>query len=413
MDGSLYAQVKKRRALGFSPSSCLASITNFTQSPSHSTSAPMPLSTDITHSSPIPSRVERDKSEKDRHRETAILDDGDCSTHRPEHLAQPCNGRPYSHTHSFCGPDLTNAHAQTHQPKHHTLPCNRTAQVPARDLCVSQPDLLWERGRCLHHHPCTEAIRQLYSYPLEDSLLHSPLSHPLSSHSHTLPPQTCTFFSGEACPWIHCSAPSQGHTHMFPSLPTNQSLLPSPYRELHFSSAPPTSCSCRDCSRLREDVALHSLRDREFEGLPWSREAECGFRREAPVYWRDRRPENHWESVQDSEFWRRKTIMSPVMSSYGHRQTAPKHDPALYVADIQPEHITPLSPFPSPQSSGYHSPYLPCPCSPQVLRESPSYASINHSPDSAPFAFNPSPQRANHNNAEKSKHILKGNHTMT
>ncbi|XP_057194970.1 tensin-2 isoform X2 [Triplophysa rosa] len=403
LDGSLYAQVKKHRVPGSSPSSCLASITNFTHLPNHSTSAPMPLSTYTTHSSPLPSRAERDKSEKDRHRETAILDDGDCSPLRPERSAQPCYGRPYSHTHSFCGPDLTNphAHAQTHQPKHHTLPCNRTTQVPARDLRVSQPDLLWERGRCLHHHPCTEAIRQLYSYPLEESLLHSPLSHPLSSHSHTLPPQTCTFLSGEACPLIHCSALSQGHTHMFPSLPTNQSLLPSPYRELHFSSAPPTSCSCRDCSRLREDVALHSLREREFEGLPWSREAECGFRREAPVHWRDRRAENHWEDVQEAEFWRRKTMMSPVMSSYGHCQTIPKHNPALYVAGTQPEHITPLSPFPSPQSSGYHSPYLPCPYSPQVLRENPSYASINHSPDSAPFALIPSPQRANHNNAEK------------
>lgn len=403
--------MKKRRAPGSSPSGCLASITTSTHSPSHSTPASLSPSTDTTHSSPPPCHAEREKSEKDRHRETAILDDGDCSPLRPDRLAQPCYGRPYSHTHSFRGPDLTNpqALAQTHNPKHHTLPCNRTTQVPVRDLCVSQPDLVWERGRCLHHHPCAEAVRHLYSYPLEEPILHSSLSHPQSSHSHTLPPQTRTFFTGEACPLIHCSAFSQSHTHMFPSLPTNQSLLPSPYRELHFSSAPPTSCTCRDCSRLREDVALRFLKERELEGLPWSREAECGFRRDSPLHWRDRRAENHWEGVQEAEFWRRKTMMSPVMVSYGHCHSVPKHDPALYVADTQPEHITPLSPFPSPQSSGYHSPHPACPCSPQVLRESPSYASISHSPDSSSFAFTPSPQRAIHNNAEMSKHILNGN----
>ncbi|XP_073671322.1 tensin-2 isoform X2 [Paramisgurnus dabryanus] len=421
LDGSLYAQVKKRRAPGSSPNGCTPSIKSSTHStPSHSGSAPpvhlsiqplSPPSTDTTHpsaplqsQSPLPSRAERDKSEKDKHRETAILDDGDCSPLRPERPVQPCCGHPYSHTHSFCGPDPTNPHAlaQTHHPKHHTLPCSRTTQVSARDLCVSQPDLLWERGRCLHH-PYTEPIRHLYPYPLQESHTHSTLTHsPQSSHSHTLPPQTRTYFSGEACPLFYCSALSQGHTHMLPSLTPNQSLLSSPYRELHFSS--PTSCSCRDCSRLREDVALHSLRERELGGL---RETEFGFRREGPMHWRDGRTETHWEGVQEADFWRRKMV-SPMMSSYGHCHTVPKHDLALYVADTQPEHVPTLSPYPSPQSSGYHSPHPPCPCSPQVPRESPSYASISHSPNSSPFALTPSPQRANHVNAsaEKNQHVL-------
>ncbi|XP_051568954.1 tensin-3-like isoform X2 [Myxocyprinus asiaticus] len=423
LDGSLYAQVKKRRALCSSPSRCPASIKTSTPSPCHSSSTPLihhsiqPLSltTDSNHSSSpsmshssLPSHVERKIREKDedrdKHRETAILDDGNCSPLRPDCTVQSCYGRPYSHTHSFCVPDMTNPHAlaQTVHPKHHTLPCCHTAPLGVRDLCVSQPDLLWERRRCLHH-ACSEAVRHLYSCPTQET----PLSHSQSSHSHSLPPQTCTFVSGEVCPLFHCSALPRGHTHIPPSLSPNQSLLSSPYRELCYNSAPPTLCSCRDCSHLREDVALYSLRGRELEGLPWSRAAEFGFMRVGPGHWRDGRAEPHWEGVQDSEYRRHKTVMSPVtLLSYRHCHIAPKQDPAVYVTDTQPEIITPLSPYPSPQSSGYHSPHPACPCSPQRFRESPGYTSISHSTNSSQLALTPSPKRANHNNAsaEESQH---------
>ncbi|XP_051563576.1 tensin-2 isoform X2 [Myxocyprinus asiaticus] len=419
LDGSLYAQVKKRHAPESSPSGCQASINTSPHSTSHSSSTPhihlsiqpLSLTTDSNPSSSpskscslLPSCVESEKRVKDEHRETAILDDGDCSPLRPDRSVQPCYSHPYSHTHLFCSPDLTSPHAlaQMVHPKHHTLPCNRTASLPVRDLRVSQPDLLWERGRCLQH-ACSETVRHLYSYPTPEM----PLSHSQSFHSHSLPPQTRSFISGEACPLIHCSALPQGHTHIPPSPSPNQSLISSPYRELRYSSAPPTSCFCQDCSRLREDVALHSLRGRESEGLPWSREEEFGFRREGPVHWRDGRVESHWEGVQNSEYWRRKTVMSPVtLLSYGHCHTVPKQDPAVYVTDTIPEHITPVSPYPSPQSSGYHSPHPPCPCSPQPFKESPGYASISHSTNSSPLAFTPSPRRASHNNssAEDSQH---------
>uniref|UniRef100_A0A8C1A9Z5 Tensin 2b n=1 Tax=Cyprinus carpio carpio TaxID=630221 RepID=A0A8C1A9Z5_CYPCA len=421
LDGSLYAQVKKRRAPGSSPSECPTSIQTSTHSPSHSSSTspihlsiqPLSLSKDTICSSAPPKSLSpplREKREKDedreRHRETAILDDGDCSPVRPDRPVQSYT-RPYSHTHSFCDPDLTSLHAlaQTPHPKHHTLPCSRTAPLPVRDLCVSQPDILWERGRCLHH-PCPETIRHMYSYPTQETHLYSPLSHSQSSRSHTLPVQTRAFYSGEGCPVVHCSALPQGHAHIPPTLTPNQSLVSSPYRELRYSTTPPTSCSCRDCSRLREDVALHSLRCRELEALPWSREAEFGIRREGPMHWRDGRAESHWEGVHEGEYWRRKLAMSPVMSSYGHCHTVPKQDQPVYVSDAQPEHISPLSPYPSPQSSGYHSPHPPCPCSPQPIRESPGYASISHSPNSSPIAITPSPKRANHNNAsaEESQH---------
>nr|XP_021327488.1 tensin-2 isoform X1 [Danio rerio] len=416
LDGSLYAQVKKRRAQGSSPSRCPTSIKPSTYSPTHSSSTspihlsvqPLSLSKDTSRSSAAPESLTplpREKREKDenreRHRETAILDDGECSPLRPDRPVQSCYGHPFSHTHSYCGPDLPSPHAIAVQPKHRTLPCNRTTPLSVRDVCVSQPDLLWERGRCLHH-PCPESVRHLYSYPPQETHTHSPI--PQTSHSHTLPPQTRAYFSGEACPLFHCSALPQGHNHIPPSLSPNQSLLTSPYRELRYSTTSPTSCSCRDCLRLREDVALHSLRGRELETLPWSREAEFGIRREAPVHWRDGRAESHWEGVQEAEYWRRKIAMSPVMLSYGHCQAVPKQEQAVYVTDPQPEHG--LSPFPSPQSSGYHSPHPPCPCSPQPFRDSPGYASISHSQNSSPIALTPSPKRANHNraSAEENQH---------
>ncbi|XP_051997101.1 tensin-like isoform X2 [Xyrauchen texanus] len=417
LDGSLYAQVKKRRELCSSPSRCPASIKTSTHSSCHSSSTPLirhsiqPLSltTDSNHSSSpsmshssLPSHVEREIRKKDedrgRHRETAILDDGNCATLRQDRTVQSCYGRPYSHSHSFCGPDMTNPHAleQMVQPKHHTLPCCRTTPLGVQDLCVSQPDLLWERGRFLHHVR-SEAVRHLYSCPTQEM----PLFHSQSSHSHSLPPQTCTFVSGEVCPLFHCSALPRGHIHMPPSLSPNQSLLSRPYQELCYNSAPPTSCSCRECSHLREDVALYSLRGRELEGLPWSREAEFGFMRVGPGHWRDGRAESHLEGVQDSKYWHQKTVMSPVKL-----HTAPKQDPAVYVMDTQPENITPLSPYSSPQSSGYHSPYPTCPCSPQRFIESPGYASISHSTNSSQLALTPSPKRDNHNNAsdEESQH---------
>ncbi|XP_072540507.1 tensin-2 isoform X2 [Salminus brasiliensis] len=408
LDGSLYAQVKKRRNPGSGSYSCKPGINPSTPTTSQPFQ-PISPSSDSGHSStpselleepplPPPHRDDRERvqvrqSERERDRETAILDDGECSPHR---MASSCCGRPYSQPQAYCVPDLPRAHPQTVRPKHHTLPCSLTSSpLTVHEVCVSQPDLPWNRGRC-PHHTCSQPARPFYAYPSQDAHTHSPLMRTTrSSHAHTLPAQTRLFYSGEVCPLFHCSTNSHGHTHIPPPHPSHQSLPASPYRDLRFSSAPPTSCSCRDCAHLSDDLTLHSLRVNQFESLPWSRDAGFGCRREGPVHWaRDGGMESHWDRAQGAEYWRHRTAVPPTMSSYGHGHchSLSKQDPPVYVVDQRPD--SPSSSYPSPHSSGYHSPHPPCPCSPSRVRESPGYASMGHSPNASPLALTPSPKRA-------------------
>lgn len=316
---------------------------------------------------------------RQKDRETAILDDGDCPHLPVEHS---CCGRPYSHPHSYLGPDLSKTPPQKLHPKHYTLPCTRTSTLPVYEPCGSQKNFLWERGLC-QHHICT---RSCYPYP-------SPETHTYtrtrSSHAHTLPVQARLFCSGDRGPLFHYSALANNHTHIPPPQSSHQSLLPSPYHELRFSSTSLTSCSCRDCSHLREDLS-HSFRVNQVESFPWPREPGFGYRREGTVHW----TRGDMES-QDTDCWQHRAVLPPMMSSfgYGHRHchSISKHDYPVYGADPRPDPSS--SSYPSPHSSGYHSPHLPWPCSPPHVRDSLGYASMAHSPNSSPLAHTPSPKR--------------------
>ncbi|XP_066520912.1 tensin-2 [Hoplias malabaricus] len=439
LDGSLYAQVKKRRIPVSSSNSCKTEMDPSTPSPTTTSTSqpfqPVSPSSDSGHSStpselleepplPPPHTETEDKkralerqSEKHRDRETAILDDGDCPALK---LDSPCCGRPYSHPQTYCVPDLPSTHPQKLHPKHHTLPCSLTSSpLPVRDVCLCQSDLLWDRGRC-PHHTCPQQSRGLYVYPSQDIRTHSSRLHTTPySHAHTLPAQTRLFCSGEAYPLFHYSAHSHGLTHIPPSLPSHHSVPSSPYRELHYSSSPPTSCTCRDCSHLREDLSLQSFRISQLESVPWSREAGFGCRREGPVHWaRDRAMESHWDKAQGPEFWRHRTAVPPMMSSYGHEHchSVSKQD---FVLDYRSD--PPSSSYPSPHSSGYHSPHPPCPYSPPQVRESPGYSSMGHSPNTSPPALTPSTKRASvetlsYSHSPKAplgEHSLQHNHTET
>ncbi|MCJ8729131.1 hypothetical protein PDJAM_G00102720 [Pangasius djambal] len=394
LDGSLYAQVKKRRVPGSTPNNppvinsstpsqlpCLNSDTSHRSTRSELEGPPLSSSHYLHQREEKDRDGERDKSNvREKDRETAILDDGDCSRLRVE---RTCCGRPYSHPHSYLGPDLSKTPPQKLHPKHYTLPCTRTSTLPVCEPCGSQPDFLWERGHC-QHHICT---RSCCPYPSPETHAHT---HTRSSHARTLPVQARLYCSGDACPMFHYSALAHNHNHIPPPQSSHQSLPSSPYHELRFSTTSPTSCSCRDCLHLREDLS-HSLRVSQLESLPWHREPGFGYRREGAVHWGR---EGDMES-QDPDCWQHRAVIPPMMSSFGcghrHCHSISKQDRPVYGSDPRPDPSS--SPYPSPHSSGYHSPHLPWPCSPPHVRDSPGYASMAQSPNSSPLAHTPSPKR--------------------
>uniref|UniRef100_A0AAY4EH80 Tensin 2b n=1 Tax=Denticeps clupeoides TaxID=299321 RepID=A0AAY4EH80_9TELE len=381
LDGSLYAQVKKRRAPG--SNGCPNGMKPPAQPPSQA--QPQSSNRDLGNSlqpsglqeekSPKPppktcrERVElefRPAREKTRSqendRETAILDDGETSPRRPERHS--CCARPYS-PRALYDPaylpsgiyvgscDLVSKSNQ----KHRTLPTSRTSPPPMLEPCLSYPDLMWERGRCVHHSCSQTPSRHLCPQDIA-----GPLSHP--HHPHTLTALPRAYCSGEVCPLYHCSSHSNSQIPPSRSLP--QPLPPSPYRELRFISSPATTCPCPDCARLRRvDPTFHSIQSDQSENFPWAREVAFGYRREGSL---------HWEREQEQEFWHRHSLKSPYT----------RHPPPPGTTSMS-------SPFPSPHSSssGYHTPQATCPCSPSPhspppSRESNGYASGVHSRTTSP-----------------------------
>lgn len=431
LDGSLYAQVKKRRGPG-STASAASPNRCFTSSPTVKTQIPRQLQplapTSDSSRSSIPSdRVEehshsetdcpvgsggesdtRAKSRgKERDRETEILDDG-----------HPSSPRGLRREHSCCGPVgtkcadgwererelcLSNGHCLgscksiKKNPKSQTLPAlpSKSVSPPPHltqmELCHRHsahplPDLPWERPPptlpCLHR-PCLS-----YSIP-EHPHLH-PHPHP---HSHTLPASNrlCT---GEDCRLFLYSS------HAPPSHLSHQSLPSSPYREMFFGSPTPSSgCPCRECSSRREH---QSASVRTFHPLHPDPGVGIQRTREAPPLWES---ENPWEVTRDGEFWQCKPavpafrICHPATLNQGPNPEQPR-----FV-------LGPHQGYPSPQSladmqdgasSGYHTPPPPrhsCPCSP--YQSSPveshgsrGYASGYHSGSTSPLrAGSPSPGR--------------------
>ncbi|XP_074527166.1 tensin-2-like isoform X2 [Halichoeres trimaculatus] len=436
LDGSLYAQVRKRRG----PASISSAPTNgcLTSSPTVKPppSPPQPLTyTPDSKRSSVPSDLlddirscpERENTKsslvkadredgakektrgKEKDRETAILDDGDPSSPggvRREHF---CCGR----VGTKCGeggwererePCLSNGrclglcNSIKKHPKSQTLPA-----LPSKSM--SMPPHLAHMELCHRHssHPLPELPWERPPPPLP--CFHRPY-YPYSSpehahpHSHTLPASNrlCT---GEECHLFHYP----GHSPA-PHL-SHQSLPSSPYREMFFGSpAPPSGCSCRDCSTRREHQSapvrtFHPLHLDQLENPHWSKGAGGQQTREAPPLWES---ENPWELGREAEIWHCK----PAMPAFRVCHSPLDHSP-------NPEHprfaISPHQSYPSPQSlvevrdgasSGYHTPSQPrhsCPCSsyqssPAESHESRGYASGYQSESASPLpASSPSPGR--------------------
>ncbi|GAA6093054.1 tensin-2 isoform X1 [Tachysurus ichikawai] len=434
LDGSLYAQVKKRRA------ACASSSSSTNGSPGkiydERQGHPLSLSTDSGHSSAPPERledsprrppptqqereelerllggIEGERTSRDRDRETAILDDGDSLP--PENtgslrLARSCSCRigyrsqrcsEFHHLpNGYCLDHSTpsNNHTAVSSPNMLGLCQHHSGHSVQTHQPLPPPDLLWDRQQSTQHY------------------LHGPSRH------------ACPYPSQELCPHPHSLSPSgrllcrsdeflpytqAQHNH------PHHSKAPGPYHDVMLvdSLLPPPSCPCRDCCLRRED--FHTLRLDRGEVLHWEREElnrdgglrrsrgpdvprqtevhweqEAGLRqgREVSLHWdRDREAELQWEREREAEYWHRRAALPPYGPS--------SHEPAFTFDPLPQGH--PAFPEPSRSlshahldikyssgSSSYQTSHQMCPCSPYQPSpsESRGYASGYQSDSTSPL----------------------------
>ncbi|XP_058618347.1 tensin-2 isoform X6 [Onychostoma macrolepis] len=447
LDGSLYAQVKKRRAAGSTSTSLPSTNGSPARSPARSSeerpSQLLSVSTDSGHSSVPPDRLdeptrqapptqqEREELERllggiegdggrDRDRETAILDDGDslppertgslrlgrsCSCrvgYRSQRCAEPgCDGLHHlSNGYCLDRPTTTNGHTGAPSPGMPSVIglCQHHSAHPHQSL--PPPDLLWDRQQGPQHYlhrTCSEGpSRHLCPYPSQE----------ISPHPHSLSPRLlCRAEEYIAYPHHH-------HNHPHHPKPSG------PYHDVMMIDGLVTpGCPCRDCCLRRED--FHTLRlDRE-EGIHWEREAElhrdtglrrgreadmqrgaeiwdreAGLRRgrEMSLHWdRDREAELQWEREREAEYWHRRATVSPY-GPHGHELPAFNFDPLpaghpAYPEPSRSHSHAHLDLKYSSSSSGYQTPHQTCPCSPYQPSpsESRGYASGYQSESTSPL----------------------------
>ncbi|XP_076131888.1 tensin-2 isoform X6 [Alosa pseudoharengus] len=408
LDGSLYAQVKKRRAAG---SGSLTSTNGSLpcsaaeERPSHLLS----VSSDSGHSSavaerieeparpPPPTQQEREDLERllggiegdraggrdQRERETAILDDdGDpvlppertgtlrlsrsCSCrvgYRSQHCSEPACDRPHHLPNGYCldRPSGTNGHSGGPPPglmgmcQHHSAHSHQS---------LPPPDLLWDRQQGAPHYlhrTCSEGpSRHMCPYPSQDN------PHGLSPAGRLL----CR--ADDYLPYPPHPA-SHGHPHPHHPKP------PGPYHDVMLlDGLGPPGCPCRDCCVRREDSAFHAL--------PWERE---GLRRgrEVSLHW-ERDADLQWE--READYWHRRATVAGY-GPQGHELPAFTFDPlpSGHPAYPEPTHSHTYSHLDMKysSSSGYQTPRQACPCSPYQPSpsESRGYASGYQSESTSPL----------------------------
>ncbi|XP_026873736.2 tensin-2 isoform X2 [Electrophorus electricus] len=443
LDGSLYAQVKKRRATGLS---ALPSTNGSPgRSPEERPTQLLSVSTDSGRSSAPPERfedppgpapptqqereeldrllggIEGGRAGRDRERETAILDDGDslppertgslrlgrsCSCragYRSQRCAEPGCDRLHHLPNGCCLEHAasTNGHAGAPSPalpsllglcQHHSAHSHQS---------LPPPDLLWDRQQGPQHYlhrTCSEGAtsRHLCPYPGQE----------LGPHPHSPSPGGRLLCRADE----YIPYPQPHHAHSHPPKPAG------PYHDVMLMDGlPPPGCPCRDCCLRRED--FYALRLDRGEGLHWERdelpreggirrgrepdlprgaelhwEREAGLRRprEAPLHWdRDREAELQWEREREVEYWHRRAAVAPYAT--------PGHDVPAFAFDPLPAGH-PAYPEPSrshahldlkysSSSSGYQTPHQTCPCSPYQPSpsESRGYASGYQSESTSPL----------------------------
>ncbi|XP_076015370.1 tensin-2 isoform X2 [Genypterus blacodes] len=475
VDGSLYAQIKKRRCPG---SDSFTSTNGSSPGMGHPEDVPdhliapssdSALSAHSSHSNqssahpehqeelirpPPPTRQEREELDRllggiegnrDRERETAILDDGDslpsertgtlrlsrsCSCrdgYRSQRCAEPGCDRTLLMPNGYCldrAPGTNGHHGANPSaspnpvaPPSHVDLCQHYSPHPHQSL--PPPDLVWDRqGGPPHylHRSCSEAPspRHLCPYPSQD----------LSPHPHNLPHHHPLSAPGRLCcreddygPYHHPLSP---HSHHHPHH-NKPSTSPTYHDIMLMDGLPPPGCPCRDCSVRREDsAAYHGLRLDRGDSFHWDREAELqqrevglrrareelprgselhweresGLRRvrEMSLHWeRDRDAELLWEREREADYWHRRATVASY-GPQGHDLPAftfdplPSGHPAYPEASRSHAHSH-LDMKYSSSSSGYQTPRQACPYSPYQPSpsESRGYASGYQSESTSPL----------------------------
>ncbi|XP_068184787.1 tensin-2 isoform X2 [Antennarius striatus] len=377
LDGSLYAQIKKRKGPGSSsftstngsnpalglpedrPDHLLNQSSDFLTQPSiHPDQHEDPIHL------PPPTRQEREELEHllggiegttDGERETAILDDGDSLPSGTLRLSRSCSCRDGYRSQRCAEPGcdrtllMPNGYYLDRAPgtSRHNGPIPSDSTTPAAapshmDLCqhysprshqsLPLPHLVWDRQSGQPHYlfrSCSEAPSSRHICPYESPDLTPHHHHPLSA-----PGRLCCR-ENDYSPYH----PPPPHSHHHPL-----SHLPKPatspvYHEMMLMAGLPTpGCLCRDCSiRREESVAYHSLRLDRNDSFHWDREVdlhprEAGLRRTreelsrgSELHWerdpglrRGREMSLHWERNGEAELqWERDSE-----TEYWHRRAA-------------------------------------------------------------------------------------------
>ncbi|XP_072305611.1 tensin-2 isoform X4 [Eucyclogobius newberryi] len=447
LDGSLYAQIKKRRAAGSgsltstngsSPgagvvderTSHLISHSSDSGLSAHSSHLNQPcLHQDdpVRHSPPPPTRQEQEELERllggiegrDGERETAILDDGDslppperngtlrlnrsCSCrdgYRSQRCAEPGCDRTLLMPNGYCldrAPGTNGHHGATPSanspPPSHMDLCQHYSPHPHQSL--PPPDLVWDRQTGQHylHRSCSETSRHMCC-PAPD----------LASHHHSYSHHRPCCPDDQYPPYHHAPSPHSHHSKISPT-----------YHDLILMDGPShANCPCRDCAVRREET-YHTVRMERGDSFHWDREAElqqreAGLRRTREVeiprgsdlHW-DRDPRRardlsfhwdrdaEWERDREAEYWHRRA----TVASYGPQShdlpafsfdPLPSGHPAYPEASRSHAHSH-LDMKYSSSSSGYQTPRQVCPYSPYQPSpsESRGYASGYQSESTSPL----------------------------
>lgn len=393
LDGSLYAQVRKRRSAN-KHSATNGSVRNgpTVRSPPPCVPRPLPSIPNDDQDPPNPSPDGVDT----KGRETAILDDAEmlrkdhsCCSQNVQKTSlrekEPCVVGNHCHTRCNC---------VRNNPKSRTLPAlnsKSTSPPPTSHLSASQLDICHVHGS--YSHPDLQVPRPaLAPVPLSQPCLYQkcfpcpPLEPRPVPLSHVALPNSQRLCAGSDFQLYFPSPSSSTHLSQ-PSLPTT-----GPYRELFIGTTNPL-CPCRDCgaSIRREPIrtfhALHAdqsessqwshgARQRELWESPWQREAEFWQYHKAPVQAFHSCP----ATVSPSPALEQRRFPGGTPGSSPHslndvRETGRSGPPQLEPHVSCPCVPALVSPTESPGSRGFESsPNTPSPSGASPSRVSPSKA---------------------------------------